>query len=148
MKKSIEIEILPAQPLKPLPLSWTIIEVLEIPLKFDSSLALCLLELTEAGQFKHGVNKELSIAPEWYSIPEHLALGMYDGKTYYLNGTQCGFRHVEPKEVKQCIEIGLTADYLLSIEEAAKAFKTKMPKAKVQYTDTILYNAIQQHIPR
>lgn len=144
-----EIEVtICGQPVRQLPIGWTIIEVLEVPLKFDSSLALCLIELTDNGQSRHGSNKDLSIAPEWYGIPEHLALGMYDSKTYYLNGTQCGFRHVEPKEVKQCIEIGLTADYLLSIEEAAKAFKTKMPKARVQYTDTILYNAIQQHIPR
>lgn len=148
MSETIEVTLLPAQPLKPLPLSWTIIEVLEVPLKLDSSLALCLIELTDNGQSRHGSNKDLSIAPEWYGIPEHLSLGFYDGKSYYLNGTQLGFRHVEPQEVKQCIEIGLTADYLLSIEENAKAFKTEMPNTQVQYTDTILYNAIQQHIPR
>jgi len=144
-----EIEVtICGQAVKQLPIGWTITEVLEVPLKFDSSLTLCLIELTEAGQSRHGSNKDLSIAPEWYGIPEHLALGLYDGQSYYLNGAQCGFRYIEPKEVKQCIEIGLTADYLSSIEEEAKTFSVLMPRAKVQYTDTVLHNAIQQHIPR
>lgn len=146
MSESIEVTILPNMPLKRVP--WTIIEVLEVPLTLDASLSLCLIELTSPGQDRHGSNKDLSIAPEWYHLPDNFALGIYDGRTHYLNGTQCGFRYIEPQEVKLCIEIGLSSDHLISIEEKSKAFDSKMPNTPVQYTDQILYNAIQEHIPR
>jgi hypothetical protein len=142
----IQVNSLPVHQLNKI--TWSLFEVLEVPLTLDSKLKLCLIELTESGQSRHGLNKDLSIAPEWYAIPENFALGLRDDKSYYLNGTQCGFRYIEPQEVEQCIEIGLTADYLISIEEKAKAFKSNMPNIPIQYTDTVLHNAIHQHIPR
>lgn len=146
MSEQYEITILPAQPAKRLRIPWTMIEVLETPLKLEDGLQLCLIELTEESQNRHGNNKDLSIAPEWYGIPDQLALGMYDGKAYFLNG-QYGFRHIAPTEVKQSIEISLTSEHLLVIEKEAEAWKEKSMRIPIQYTDTTLYNAIQQHIP-
>lgn len=123
-------------------------EVLEVPLDFNDSLHICLIELTEDGHKIHGNNDGLSIAPAWYNLPSNLALGLKTNQSYYLNGTQLGFRYVEGQHVKTCIEIGLTATHLIATEAAGKQFRKEMPNTIVQYTDAILYNAIQRHIPR